>query len=73
MNIRSSVTEAVTSPKTENKSKQIIKIYNEVQRKILLYGESALPATSYPAFRKLVIEAFGHGGAKDKLNELFNN
>jgi hypothetical protein len=51
---------------------KIIKIHNRLQRKILLFGEACLPENKFQAFRKLVIESFGHGGAKDDLCELFD-
>ena len=47
----------------------IIKIYSNVQSKVLLYGETALSEKSFSALRKLVMDEFGHGGAKDRLAE----
>ena len=52
--------------------RDIIKIYSAVQRKILLFGETAMGDAKFQAFRKLVIEEFGHGGTKDKLQRLFD-
>ena len=55
---------------TTDKAEQILKIYNQVLNKILLYAEASLPDKNYQAFRKLVIKEFGHGGAKDKVTAL---
>lgn len=55
-----------------SKLTKIIKIHNRLQRKILLFGEACLPDNKFQAFRKLVINSFGHGGAKDELCELFD-
>ena len=52
---------------------EIVKIYSEVQRKILLFGETILSEASCKAFRRLVIEEFGYGGAKDKVHALFTS
>lgn len=55
---------------TTDKAEQILKIYNQVLNKILLYAEASLPEKNYQAFRKLAIKEFGHGGAKDKVTAL---
>ena len=55
-----------------DKSIEIIKIYNQVQIRILLFAETSLPEHNFQAFRKLVIQEFGHGGAKDKVMSLFS-
>ena len=57
----------------EVKYREIVKLYNGVQRKILLFAEIVIPEKNFQAFRKLVLDEFGHGGAKDKLDQIFSN
>lgn len=52
---------------------EILRIHNRIQNQILLFGEASLPDNRYEAFRKLVIRAFGYGGAKDELLKLFEH
>jgi len=57
----------------QSKFDQIIQIYNGVQKKILLVAEASMPEQQYRPFRKLVMDEFGHGGARDKVVDLFKN
>ncbi len=59
-------------PHLSYKTRAVIGVYSEVQRKILLFGETSLPEPSYRAFRRLVMEEFGYGGAKDKVKAILS-
>lgn len=55
-----------------SKFQEILTIYNGVQKKILLVAEASMPLNNFKAFRKLVLDEFGHGGARDKLREILH-
>lgn len=45
-------------------SEQILALYTEVMKQILLFSQTALPPSQYEAFRKLVMDAFGEAERK---------
>ena len=57
---------------TENLYQQLIKINNRAQNKILQYAEASMHRDNFAAYRRLVMAAFGHGGAKDHIADLLN-
>ena len=47
---------------------QILEIYNEVMKQILLVAQSSLPESQFTAFRKIVLDRYGE--AQRKVNKL---
>ncbi len=39
--------------------------------RVLLYGEASLPESQFKAFRKLILDEFGHSGLRGDLARLF--
>lgn len=47
---------------------EILEIYNEAMKHILLVAQSSLPESQFTAFRKIVLDRYGE--AQRKLNKL---
>ncbi|MFH1798305.1 MAG: hypothetical protein ABH844_03015 [Candidatus Omnitrophota bacterium] len=47
---------------------QILEIYNEVMKQILLVAQSSLSESQFTAFRKIVLDRYGE--AQRKVNKL---
>ena len=50
---------------------EILEIYNEVRKRVLLYGQTSLTESQFEAFRKLVMDEFGKSGAEGRMERLF--
>ena len=52
---------------------EVMDTINARINRVLLYGEASLPESQFKAFRKLILDEFGHSGLRGDLARLFGD